>query len=242
MNKKVLFPISVLAIIVLTALISIMISTGGGEVKYNNDKSITSLITKKYSNFDIEKMREDMEHDNLDYSRLKSNYNIQCLRKTYQGYYAVFLQNDGKRVFVFMDEKMRLYDIFVIENIKEKEEYDFIESGKTTESEMLNFDENTVLLPISSIASTAHIVQEGLLVITYDRFDTKTETLLDDPIVKSMVFFNNNDLPLKDDAMINLNVPYILEIDKNHSIAETSARICSEKAFTRYSSEAAARR
>lgn len=200
--------------IVIAVLISIRIIIGDGDVKYDNNKSIASLVTKKYSDADIEKMREGIEHGDLNYENLKSYYNIQCLRKTHQGYYAVFLQNDGKRVFVFMDEKMKLYKMLVIEDIKGKEEYNFLESGKTTESEILKHDSNTVLLPISSVVCTAHIVQEGIWVITYDRFDTSTETLLDDPIVRSFVFFENTDFPLSDNPIINLNVPYILEIDK----------------------------
>lgn len=212
-KNKILLLLFALLLIVL-ALISIIIFMGGGDVKYDNDKSIASLITKKYFNSDIEKMREDINNDNLNYAKLKSHYDVQCLRKTYQGYYAVFLQNDGKRVFVFMDEKMELHNMLVIENIKEKEEYNFLKLGRTTESEVLEHDNNTIRLPVSSVTCTAHIVQEGLLVITYDRLDTNTGTLLNDPVVKSFVFFENDDFPLNDNEMINLNVPYILEKDK----------------------------
>lgn len=211
-NKILLFSFTLLLIII--ALISIIIFTGGRDVKYDNNKSITSLITKKYSDSDIEKIRKGIEQDNWDYTKLKLHYKVQCLRKTYQGYYAVFLQNDGKRVFVFMDEDMKLYDMFVISSIKEKKEYDFLEPGKTTESEILRCDKNTVLLPVSSITCTAHIIQEGLLVITYDRLDSNTGALLSDPVVKSFMFFENDNFPLNDDEMINFNVPYILEKDK----------------------------
>lgn len=210
--KKLLLLVA-LIVIVIVVLIAI-IFTGGENVKYDNDRSIDSIVTEIYSTSDIEKMRKDFEHNSLNYSGLKSNYNVQCLRKTYQGYYAVFLQNDGKHVFAFMDKEMKLYKILIIEDIKEREDYNFLEPGKTTESEILEYDENTVLLPVSSITSTAHIVQEGLIIITYDRFDTNTETLLDDPVVKSTIFLNNDDLPLENDEMINLNVPYILPIDK----------------------------
>ena len=214
MKKNKILLLSFTLLLIVLTLIFIIIFTGGGDVKYDNDKSIDSLITKKYSASDIEKMREDIEHDNLNYAKLKSRYNVQCLRKTYQGFYAIFLQNDGKRIFVFMDEKMKLYNMLVIENIKAKEEYNFLKSGKTTESEVLKHDENTVLLPVSSVTCTAHIVQEGILVITYDRLDINTGTLLNDPVVKSFVFFKNDDFPLSDNEMINLNVPYILEKDK----------------------------
>ena len=42
----------------------------------------------------------------------------------------------------------------------------------------------------------------------------KIGTLLYDPVVKSFVFFKNDDFPINDNEMINLNVPYILENDK----------------------------
>lgn len=210
--KKALLLFALLLIVL--ALIFIIIFTRSETVKYDNDNSISSLITEKYSDYDMEKLREDIGHDNLNYAKLKSHYNVQCLRKTYQGFYAVFLQNDGKRVFVFMDEKMKLNNMLVIENIKGKEEYNFLKAGKTTEREVLEHDKNTVSLPISAVACTAHIVQEGLLVITYDRLDTNAGTLLNDPVVKSIEFFENDDFPLNDNEMINLNVPYILEKDK----------------------------
>lgn len=214
MKKYRKFLLSVALIVIVIAVLIPIIFSEDKNVKYDNYRSIDSLITEKYSTSDIEKMREDFEHNNFDYSALKSHYNVQCLRKTYQGYYAVFLQNDGKRVFAFMDKKMKLYKILIIEDIKEREDYNFLEPGKTTESEILKYDENTVLLPVSSVTSTAHIIQEGLVIITYDRFDTNTGTLLDDPVVKSIIFFDNDDFPLKNDEMINLNVPYILGIDK----------------------------
>ena len=101
MKKNKILLLSFTLLLIVLTLIFIIIFTGGGDVKYDNDKSIDSLITKKYSASDIEKMREDIEHDNLNYAKLKSRYNVQCLRKTYQGFYAIFLQNDGKRIFVF---------------------------------------------------------------------------------------------------------------------------------------------
>ncbi len=211
--KIAILSISLFAIAVLVLMLTISLA-GDKEVKYNNDNSISDLVTKTYSNYDIEKISESIENNNIDYATLKSNYNIQCLRKTHQGYYAVFLQDDGKRVFVFMNEEMNPYDILTIERIKEKKDYNFIVSGKTTKSEILKYDENTVLLPVSAVTSTAHIVQEGLLIINYERFNKETTTLLNDPVVKSVTFFSNDDLTSQDNPMISSNVPYILEIDR----------------------------
>lgn len=213
-KNMIILLLTVLFTTIFVTLIIMMIFPEERKMKYNNDKNISELITQKYSKSDIESMKKGIEEKTLDYSKLKSNYNIQCLRKTYQGYYALFLQDDGARVFVFMNEKMELSEVLVIDDIKRKNEYDFLEMGITTESQVLKFDKNTFLLPISSVDATVHFVQEGLLVITYSRFNEETQTILDDSVVKSITFHSNTDFPLKDDILINLNVPYILEIDK----------------------------
>lgn len=54
--------------VIVLALIFIIIFTRGEAVKYDNDNSISSLITIKYSDYDIEKLREDIGHDNLNYA------------------------------------------------------------------------------------------------------------------------------------------------------------------------------
>lgn len=213
-KKNIVFLIVFLIVIVLTILIIIVTQNGGNEVKYNNDKSIVDLVTQKYSDSDIEKIKTGIENNTINYSTFKSKYNIQCLRKTYQGYYAVLLQNNGMRVFVFMDENMDLFNIFVTDEIKSKSEYAFIEAGITTESQVIAFDENTFFLPVSAMNITVHIVQEGVLVIRYRRMDDETGILLDNPIVDSISFYSSSEFPLKNDSVINSNVPYILEIDR----------------------------
>lgn len=212
-NNKILLLFCILLTIVF-ALLFLNLFIGGTEVNYDNNKSITSLVTQRVSHSDIKKMFKDMESNSLTYAKLKSSYNIQCLRKTYQGYYAVFLQKDSKRIFVFMDRDMQVYNILMFESIKKNDDYNFLEAGKTTESEVLRFDTNTVLMPTSSVLCTAHIIQEGLLLITYDRLDMTKGGLISDPIVNSVAFFKNDDFPLADNDMLNLNVPYILEKDK----------------------------
>lgn len=201
-------------LIFLVAILAVIIPFSIGEkMKYNNDKTIDTLVTETYSASEIQKMKSSIENNKLTYSQLRSDYNIQCLRKTYQGYYAVFLQDDGSRVFVFINENKEPYKILVIDEIKNKSQYDFIEVGKTTKNEILNYDENTLFMPVSSVITTAHITKEGVLLVTYDNFDEVSGMILDDAVVKSITFYNNSDFPLKN-SLIDSNVPYILEIDK----------------------------
>ena len=201
-------------LIFLVAILAVIIPFSIGEkMKYNNDKTIDILVTETYSASEIQKMKSSIENNKLTYSQLRSDYNIQCLRKTYQGYYAVFLQDDGSRVFVFINENKEPYKMLVIDEIKNKSQYDFIEVGKTTKNEILNYDENTLFMPVSSVITTAHITKEGVLLVTYDNFDEVSGMILDDAVVKSITFYNNSDFPLKN-SLIDSNVPYILEIDK----------------------------
>lgn len=201
-------------LIFLVAILAVIIPFSIGEkMKYNNDKTIDILVTERYSASEIQKMKSSIENNKLTYSQLRSDYNIQCLRKTYQGYYAVFLQDDGSRVFVFINKNKEPYKILVIDEIKNKSQYDFIEVGKTTKNEILNYDENTLFMPVSSVITTAHITKEGVLLVTYDNFDEVSGMILDDAVVKSITFYNNSDFPLKN-SLIDSNIPYILEIDK----------------------------
>lgn len=201
-------------LIFLVAILAVIIPFSIGEkMKYNNDKTIDTLVTETYSASEIQKMKSSIENNKLTYSQLRSDYNIQCLRKTYQGYYAAFLQDDGSHVFVFINKNKEPYKILVIDEIKNKSQYDFIEVGKTTKNEILNYDENTLFMPVSSVITTAHITKEGVLLVTYDNFDEVSGMILDDAVVKSITFYNNSDFPLKN-SLIDSNVPYILEVDK----------------------------
>ena len=211
--KKHIRPLLSIIIIAIAAVIAVAVYSSGEKIKYNNDKTIDVLVTETYSASEIQKMKSSIENNKLTYSQLRSDYNIQCLRKIYQGYYAVFLQDDGSRIFVFINKNKEPYKILVIDEIKNKSQYDFIEVGKTTKNEILNYDENTLFMPVSSVITTAHITKEGVLLVTYDNFDEVSGMILDDAVVKSITFYNNSDFPLKN-SLIDTNIPYILEVDK----------------------------
>lgn len=211
--KKHIRPLLSIIIIAIAAVFAVAVYSSCEKIKYNNDKTIDILVTETYSASKIQKMKSSIENNKLTYSQLRSDYNIQCLRKTYQGYYAVFLQDDGSRVFVFINENKEPYKILVIDEIKNKSQYDFIEVGKTTKNEILNYDENTLFMPVSSVITTAYITKEGVLLVTYDNFDEVSGMILDDAVVKSITFYNNSDFPLKN-SLIDSNIPYILEVDK----------------------------
>ena len=212
MKKKVIIVSLILLVTILLLVIIVKIITGCNAVKYNNTTKISDSITQTYPKSTIDKLQNDIKSKSINYSIFKSSYNVQCLRKTYQGYYAVLLQEGGGRVFVFMDEKFNLNEALVIDSFKIKEDFGFLTPNITSKSKVLAFDQNTILLPISSMDVTVHIVKEGIIVIKYNRMNEGL--LLDDPIVDSIEFIDNKVLPAKEDEFINLNVPYILDLDK----------------------------
>lgn len=180
----------------------------------NNNEPIDVIIKKRYTSSETQKMRELIEQDSMDLKKFNLHYDIQCLRKTHQGYYAVFIQDDEKLVFVFFNERKSAVKMLIIDEFKSLGEYDFIKAGETTQSDVLKHDENPIFLPFSAFDFTAHIIKEGLLVIRYNRMDANTGTRLCDPVIDACTFFHNDDFPLPDDPIINMWVPFILEFDK----------------------------
>lgn len=81
----------------------------------------------------------------------------------------------------------------------------------TTESEVLSLDPNTILLPFSSVDITAHLVQEGIVLVRYTRMSE--DGLLPAPIVESVNFFENQRISKSNDLILS-NVPYTLELDR----------------------------
>ena len=181
-----------------------------------NDKPSSELITTAYSAEKIQELKNDIKNNTFDYNELKSKYSVQCLRKTPQGYYTVLMQDDGCKVFVFMDESKKLCksnNPITVNSFKSKRDFEFIKVKETTLSEITSFDKDTIFLPISSFVYTAHIVNEGVLIIEYARFDEKHEIVYEDSIVKNVTFYENNHY--SEDNLAIVLVPYILGIDKN---------------------------
>ena len=97
MRKRIIF---VLLLIILVLFITIyFILNGRNDMNYNNLIQASDVITCKYSSNDILNLKKDITNNNINFDDLKSEFKIQCLRKTCQGYYIVFLEENttGKR-------------------------------------------------------------------------------------------------------------------------------------------------
>ena len=193
-------------------LVYVLIFTGCGRIKFNNSTEKDVLITKEYSTDQIAQLKKSVESGHVTFSEFKASFNVQCIRKTHQGYYAVLLQEDGKSAFVFINKNNQLINVIVVDKFKTKKEFQAQLSNLMTKEIMLTFDANTILLPVSSVDMTAHIVQEGIYIIKYSRFDDGK--MMSDPVIENVEFVENENISNKDDTLIRDEIPFILEIDK----------------------------
>ena len=193
-------------------LVYVLIFTGCGRIKFNNSTEKDVLITKEYSTDQIAQLKKSVESGHVTFSEFKASFNVQCIRKTHQGYYAVLLQEDGKSAFVFINKNNQLINVIVVDKFKTKKEFQAQLSNLMTKEIMLTFEANTILLPVSSVDMTAHIVQEGIYIIKYSRFDDGK--MMSDPVIENVEFVENENISNNDDTLIRDEIPFILEIDK----------------------------
>lgn len=214
MKKIIIFVVTILSIVLLV----ITSNKVDGKIKYDNTSNALDLISQTYTTEEISDLKEKIETNSINFSQFKSQYNIQCIRKTYQGYYVVLLQDDGKHAFVFMDEQLNIYNIFVIDKFREQKDFDFILQNKTKKSEALLLSSNMLHLPISSMDTMVYFIKEGIFIIGYQR--NNNGILLEDPVVNFTQFVSNQELLKTDDEFISKNIPLILDIDKLSSPLE----------------------
>lgn len=165
-------------------------------VQYDNTVPFSKCITRTYSETAIKILSRAIQSEKLNFTFPVLNflYPIECLRKTPDGYYAVYLHEDGRRVFVFMDDKLHLKGARVLYEIKSKEDF-YNLSQDTTLDEVCAFDKNTRRQGYGVIA-TNHLVKEGLIVITYNG----------DWVIDTIDFYC--------EGHERVEVPYILGIDE----------------------------
>ena len=213
MLKKILTVILILLVIALLITASFLLYFHQAK-QYDNKTHYSELITKRYSESDIAALKERVEKSYNGSEKIYTfhqfclDFKVECLRKTPKQYYAVLLQEDGKRVFVHFNKEWKAtgYSIIIADAFKSKEEFDsFLEIGMLSE-EIMEFDANTLLTGVSSVSATVHYVKEGTIVLIYFRDIEKMETRLED------IRF----LPNGADAVIEHSwcVSYILPIDR----------------------------
>lgn len=182
-------------------------------IDYNNNRKSSDLITKKYSATDIQALENAIYHSNKigNYYELKWNYNIQCLRKTPQGYYAILLQEDEKRVFVFMNDNLEIEELLIADQtFKSKNDFEKIVKNQSVPFfELDDFDINYFPSRSSIYYANAHIVKEGGVYIIVDGIAGMNQ----DNIITDGYYIDFDEILISDDHFINSSVWIILDID-----------------------------
>ena len=181
-------------------------------MKFDQTTNKNNLLTEKYPISLIEELKNVADSGHMTFSKFKRDFNIQCVRKTHQGYYVVLLLEDDSNAFVFFNEEDTLIRIIISKGFKSKNEFQIQVIEQMPKSEVLSFDTNTIIAPVSAIDITAHIVQEGICIVKYSR--SAGGEILADPIVTSVKFFDNESIATCEDPFIRNEIPFIFEVDK----------------------------
>ena len=197
---------------VLAIAICIATLAGCANMKFDQTTDKDDLLTEKYQISQIEQLQGAMEAGDVTFSNFKKDFAVQCMRRTHQGYYVVLLLEDGRNVFAFFDEENTLKRVMAFDRFRSKEEFQNRVVEQTPQSEVLNWDLNAIMAPVSALEITAHIVQEGVFVVKYSRF--RNGEIIEDPIVTSIKFLDNESLAAGEDPLIQSEIPYILPMDK----------------------------
>lgn len=197
-------------VVVFTVLVLVL--TGCNNMKFDQTTNKNNLLTEKYPISLIEELKNVADSGHMTFSKFKRDFNIQCVRKTHQGYYVVLLLEDDSNAFVFFNEEDTLIRIIISKGFKSKNEFQNQVIEQMPKSEVLSFDTNTIIAPVSAIDITAHIVQEGICIVKYSR--SAGGEILADPIVMSVKFFDNESIATCEDPFIRNEIPFIFEVDK----------------------------
>lgn len=197
-------------VVVFTVLVLVL--TGCNNMKFDQTTNKNNLLTEKYPISLIEELKNVADSGHMTFSKFKRDFNIQCVRKTHQGYYVVLLLEDDSNAFVFFNEEDTLIRIIISKGFKSKNEFQIQVIEQMPKSEVLSFDTNTIIAPVSAIDITAHIVQEGICIVKYSR--SAGGEILADPIVTSVKFFDNESIATCEDPFIRNEIPFIFEVDK----------------------------
>lgn len=181
--------------------------------KYDNTVLVGDIVTETYTSDAIERLENKIEKESVSFKEFKRDFRVECLRKIHNAYYTVLLQDDGIRVFVFIDENFdNIISIYKSSGFKTKLEFDEFLEGKNnlTDVDMSVFDENTFDFPYSGNIMTAHIVKEGAYIVFYEY-----QTFGEPPVVVDVKYYSNDNEEYRTlFGASPLFIPYILEIDK----------------------------
>jgi hypothetical protein len=170
-------------------------------------------INHKYTGEQIDNLLRLIDTETYTFSELRKDFSIEELTDTYQdkyGYCAPLLKDDGSSVFVFVNYDLIVQDVMITDSFLTKAEFEGAIGSKTTKSQVLSFDHNALDLSSTDEIITGHIVQEGVIVVTYSLDGS-------DPIVDSVLFVDNRETRQHNNSIVRDAIPHITEKLKMNS-------------------------
>ena len=240
MKKAVALAVAFLTVL---SLAVIYVSANIGEMMYDNTSPADELISFSYSQKDFEEWR--LRASNFGkvatFWDFLSRFRVECLRKTFEGYYAVLELDNGTRAFIFFNSNLEVasangvsYCDLVCDQFFSKAELETAMS-ELTENNVLSLNKlrnrigDPLGMPFSSAKECAYIVQEGIMIIYCEDVNpTKINGVYEwDTVVTATEFLSNEEwrscvetwnASSKEGSLkwppLPYYFPYILEIDK----------------------------
>ena len=203
-NKRIFFIIAFVLLLVISALSIFIYTNHTSPYKYDNNTPISQMKKQQYTEKEIKKLEEDIFSGNITVRQFIRKYKPQCIRKTFQGYYAVLIQDNNLMYFVFWDNKDNIYNIYKTNGFVSHDTLqNSVEIGKSNINDITRNGTDFCYYPISKMLLTGHICSDGVLIIEYDS----------NSVSNSIKFFSNEELDTSDDYLLQLT-PYILPLDK----------------------------
>ncbi len=173
----------------------------------NNDIEFRQAISTKFSNAEINDLKQRFQDNKLTLFYFKFRYQPQCIRQsTQENEYAILLSEDEKRIFVFWNTTTnKIYAVYEVSAFLKYEDFSTVVIGKTSFEDILLLDPNGTDTSVKASLSTGHIVTEGVVNIEYD---------VDTQIVKAMQFYSNDEIIDSLSEYPIMFIPYILPQDK----------------------------
>ena len=191
----------------------------GCKVKFDYMHKYDELITRTYSKETIQELKEAINYSIIDFNYFKKHFKAECVRKTFQDYYyVVLLQDDGSRVFVlFEDDLDRIDEVYVYDEFKSKDDFDFALPNKTVRTQILEEDSNERVWPVSGSYDlyTSHVVKEGIMAFKYKRYEDGRE-LDNGGLLTEKVFVPNDEVEniWNNGTVYDEHYLYIYDMDK----------------------------
>lgn len=203
-NKRIFFIITFVLLLVISLLSFFIYTNHNNPYKYDNNTPISQVKNQQYTEKKIKKLEEDVFSGNITVRQFIRKYKPQCIRKTFQGYYAVLIQENNLMCFVFWDNKDNIYNIYKTNGFVSHDMLqNSVEIGKSNINDIASNGTDFCYYPISKMLLTGHICSDGVLIIEYDN----------NSVSNSIKFFSNEELDTSDDYLLQLT-PYILPMDK----------------------------